>query len=405
MANIRIQDVPQRIQYEAAAGQTVFPIPFPFMANTDIVAYQDEDEIALGADYTLAGAGTASGGSLTLLVAATAGDIITILGAMPVDRTTIFSPTISNITGSDLNTEFNDEIIMIQQLQTHQDYLMLQYYPYSEISQDIEDTTDRFIPILPPGHVWMKNEAGTAIIAQDFSGGGGGSSDAITITVTQANHGFDEGQAVYFNPDDEEFALAIATTAATAEFVGMVGEVVDDDNFILVMAGQVELEGATPGGVYFLSDTVAGEITLTEPTTPTRVSKPLVIAISETSGVLINMRGEILADDGFTWVSINTNTQLEAGKGYLLTGGGNLQLTLPAACEQFQEIRIAGFASTGWTLLQNAGQSIQVGIRNTTGGVAGSVTSNASSDKLHLLCAIANTNFTALSSMGNLEVA
>lgn len=168
MPNIRIADTPQRIQYIATASQTVFAVPFPFLVNTDIVVYQNSTKLAQGGapgQYGLSGAGTASGGTMTLVTGATVNDIITIYGDTPVDRTSIYSPTVSNLTGDDLNNDFNRDILMIKQQQTTQDFLQLQYAPYASVSQDATVTVDRWLPILPAGGIWRKNDANTAIEA------------------------------------------------------------------------------------------------------------------------------------------------------------------------------------------------------------------------------------------------
>jgi hypothetical protein len=163
MPNIRINSNPSRKQYVATGGQTIFPVTFPFLANTDIVVYQNSTKLVITTDYTLSGAGTASGGTMTLNSGATVNDIITIYGDTPVDRTSIYSATVSNLTGDDLNSDFNRDIIMIKQLQTIQDYLQLQYAPYAEVSQNVAVTTDRWLPILPASGVWRKNAGNTAI--------------------------------------------------------------------------------------------------------------------------------------------------------------------------------------------------------------------------------------------------
>lgn len=168
MSNIKIQDVYQRIQYSATSLQTAFAIPFPFFENSDIVAYQNETLLVLTTDYTLSGAGSPSGGTLTLVTGATEFDIITIQGMMPIDRTSIYSATISNLTGSDLNQDFNREVVMMKQIETTQKILQLQYSPYLEVSQDDTVTRDRWLPILGASQVWAMNPAGTAIIAVDF---------------------------------------------------------------------------------------------------------------------------------------------------------------------------------------------------------------------------------------------
>lgn len=165
MPNFSINDVPQRVQYTATSGQTQYTIPFPFLANTDIVAYKGSVLLALTTDYTLTGADTASGGLLTLTVPSTAGDIITIVGAMPIDRTSIYSPTVSNLTGTDLNNDFNSDVIMIKQLETVQNYLQLSYAPYALVSQDLSVTTDRLLPVLGANETWKKNGDNTEIQA------------------------------------------------------------------------------------------------------------------------------------------------------------------------------------------------------------------------------------------------
>jgi len=185
MSNIKIQDVDQRIQYTATSGQTAFSIPFPFFANSDIVAYSDSTLLVLTTNYTLTGADNPSGGTLTLVVGATTGDIITIYGALPIDRTSIYSATISNLTGSDLNQDFNREVVMMKQIETTQSLLQLQYAPYAEVSQTDTVTTDRWLPILTANQVWAKNGGNTAMVAYNVpSSGSIGPADATYITQT-----------------------------------------------------------------------------------------------------------------------------------------------------------------------------------------------------------------------------
>lgn len=177
MSNIKIQDVDQRVQYTAGSSQTEFTIPFPFLENSDIYVYQNSTLLAQGASpgqYGLSGAGSPSGGTMTLVTGATSGDIITIYGDMPIDRTSIYSATLSNLSGSDLNGDFNREVIMLKQVETTQAILQLQYQPYAEVSQDRSVTRDRWLPRLGASQTWRMNAAGTAFEAIDFDAGGGG---------------------------------------------------------------------------------------------------------------------------------------------------------------------------------------------------------------------------------------
>lgn len=158
----------QRIQYSASAGQTQFTIPFPFFDNEYVIVWQNGVQLNMGAapgQYGISGAGSPSGGLITLVTPAALNDIITIQGEMPIDRTSIYSATISNLTGSDLNGDFNREVVMMKQIQTTQALLQLQYAPWLQVSQDPDVTKDRYIPLLGAQQIWRMNEAGTEIEA------------------------------------------------------------------------------------------------------------------------------------------------------------------------------------------------------------------------------------------------
>lgn len=190
MSNIKINDVFQRIQYAATNGQTQFTIPFPFFDNAYVTVWQDGVVINQGAgigQYGITGAGSPSGGLVTLVTPATLNSIITIEGIMPIDRTSIYSATISNLTGSDLNGDFNREVVMMKQIQTTQALLQLQYAPWEEVSQDEAVTTDRYIPLLPPLGAWRMNAGGTAIETFLTPSSGGLAPDDGTYLVQTAD--------------------------------------------------------------------------------------------------------------------------------------------------------------------------------------------------------------------------
>lgn len=200
MANIKIQDVFQRIQYTAASpSQSVFAVPFPFFNANDVLVYQDDTLLDQGTDpgdYEITGAGSPSGGTVTLVTAADEGTIITIQGALPIDRTSIYSPTISNLTGTDLNNDFNRDIVMLQQLNTTQKFLQLQYAPFAEVSQDLEVTRDRVLPILEPLQAWRMNEAGNAIEGLNTPSSGGLAPDDATYLLQTTNSELPNSQAM-----------------------------------------------------------------------------------------------------------------------------------------------------------------------------------------------------------------
>jgi|GEM_PF-2843614 len=198
MSNIKIQDVAQRIQYVATNLQTVYSVPYPFFETTDLVVYQGSTVLNLGAapgEYGVSGAGSPSGGSVTFVTGATTGDIITITDNLAIDRTSIYSATISNLSGADLNGDFNREVVMLKQIETKQDLMQLQYYPYAEVSQDPTVTIDRWLPVLEASQVWVKNAGNTAMVALSAPAAGLAPSDATYITQT-ANSDLSAEQAL-----------------------------------------------------------------------------------------------------------------------------------------------------------------------------------------------------------------
>lgn len=199
MSNIKINDVFQRIQYAATNGQTQFTIPFPFFQNAYVTVWQDGIVINQGGgagQYGISGAGSPSGGLITLVTPATLDSIITIEGIMPIDRTSIYSATISNLTGSDLNGDFNREVVMLKQVQTTQALLQLQYAPWALVSQDEEVTTDRYIPLLAPLEAWRMNAGGTAIETFTTPSSGGLAPDDATYILQVADSELPNAQAM-----------------------------------------------------------------------------------------------------------------------------------------------------------------------------------------------------------------
>jgi hypothetical protein len=118
--------------------------------------------------------------------------------------------------------------------------------------------------------------------------------DAGRTTITQTAHGFIVGNVLRTN-GTSIFAKAQADTAANAEVIGMVLQVIDANTFVMITGGVCTgLSGLVANTVYFLSEATAGLLTSAEPTpNGTRVSKPILIATSATEGVFVNQRGFI----------------------------------------------------------------------------------------------------------------
>jgi hypothetical protein len=115
MADYAITNVARRIVYTGSAGVGPYAFSFPILVNTDIAVYKNTTLLTLTTDYTVTISGTTGQGSVTLVVAATGADRITIVGARAIQRSTDF------VTGGDffantLNTELDSETIFIQQI-------------------------------------------------------------------------------------------------------------------------------------------------------------------------------------------------------------------------------------------------------------------------------------------------
>lgn len=107
----------------------------------------------------------------------------------------------------------------------------------------------------------------------------------------------------------------------------------------------------------------------------------------------------------FSWSEVTMDTSLTANAGFIANKGGTpTAFTLPSTCTVGDVIRIAGKGATGWTVAQNAGQTIHFGSSDTTTGAGGSLASTDPSDCIELLCTTTDTDFTVLSSIGNITV-
>lgn len=102
--------------------------------------------------------------------------------------------------------------------------------------------------------------------------------------ITQASHGFVAGDVLYLS--GATYTKAKADAAATAEVVGIVGEVVSTNKFLLVSSGGITLSSLTAGEVYYLSPDTAGAYTSTAPNTIGQIRKPLFVAQSTTEALI-----------------------------------------------------------------------------------------------------------------------
>ena len=104
-----------RNQYTATAGQTVFAYTFEIVSDDDIVVLKNGVTLTKTADYTVSGAGTDSGGNVTLTSGATAGDILTLYRDMAYERLTDYTNA-GDFLAADVNNDFDRLWIATQQV-------------------------------------------------------------------------------------------------------------------------------------------------------------------------------------------------------------------------------------------------------------------------------------------------
>jgi len=130
-----------------------------------------------------------------------------------------------------------------------------------------------------------------------------GNEETQVQTFYQVAHGFTIGDAVRKTTTSGVWAFATADTAVNSEALGIVDSCPDSDHFSIVTHGLItSLSGLMEGSVYFLATSSLGSapfrnIGLTEPLT--LISKPMYVAVSTSSAIVVNYRGsEALSGGG-----------------------------------------------------------------------------------------------------------
>lgn len=116
--------------------------------------------------------------------------------------------------------------------------------------------------------------------------------------ITVGTSGYTFGTVVRITSSG--YTAAKANSADSAEIVGVLSNLTTTSSTV-TLAGRINgnfqtVAGGTlsPGCVYFLDPTTAGYVTTTEPTTVGQVSKPVLLGLGETAGVVLQYRGNYL---------------------------------------------------------------------------------------------------------------
>ena len=270
-------------------------------------------------------------------------------------------------------------------------------------------------------------------IGSSLSGG------ADLVTITQADHGFTVGKVLKSSGSNGTYATALADTAANAEVVGIVVQVIDTDTFTMALSGRITVDGAVPdvtaGSVLFLSQSSAGDLTATEPTTAGQVSKPVaVVTTADSEMLMVNYRGEIISTsteswdvngselildvDGDTSLHANTDDQIDvqiAGADDFRFTANTLSvlsgstLSIDSGATLANSGTITGFNSTSYAVTQSS-HGFAVGkVLKSSGSAGAYATSQANSaanaEVIGIVTVVADTNNFTSTIAGEVDVA
>ncbi|HWY35547.1 MAG TPA: hypothetical protein VNX68_12950 [Nitrosopumilaceae archaeon] len=196
--SVVVQDIAPYVQYVATPNQTAFPFPylvFPPVAPGDISVYKrpagsvandNANILILTTNYTVTLSNPpAVGGTVTLNVGATVGDIVTIVRNMPDNRLNNYLDG-GLWSATQFNTDFDRTVLMAQQNKMY-NITITPHYNVNDVintaSNALTSGVDLFFPVLPPNCVWMKNAANTQIVAVPLAPAAGGGAPVVLPTA------------------------------------------------------------------------------------------------------------------------------------------------------------------------------------------------------------------------------
>lgn len=180
---------------------------------------------------------------------------------------------------------------------------------------------------------------------------------SVQKTVSQSSHGFVVGDVIKSSGTANQYAKAQADSSANAAVVGIVTSVPDADNFKFTSNGEVTsgVPAVAAGTILFLSPTVAGGLTSTEPTGAGQVSRPVAIVVENAARMF------------FYAQTIKTRSVVDGG-----TGASSLTANGVVVGNGTQAVQVTGTGTSGQVLTSNGAGSAPT--FQTPSGGAGSAT-------------------------------
>jgi hypothetical protein len=107
---------------------------------------------------------------------------------------------------------------------------------------------------------------------------------------------------------------------------------------------------------------------------------------------------------GINWVEQSSSATASVDTGYMTTGGSQVILTLPASSAIGDVIEVSSAGAGGFRIAQGAGQQIRFASSLSTSGAGGYLESQQLGDSVKLVCSATDTEWTVVSSLGNLTI-
>jgi len=167
------------------------------------------------------------------------------------------------------------------------------------------------------------------------------------------------------------------------------------------------LLGSGTGAITALDVTAKGSILVGDGTTD-----PVALAVGTDTFVLTadsaeasGLKWAAASGGGLTWnEETGTSANMSVNNGYIANNAALVTLTIPTTAAVGDVVRVAGKGAGGWRIAQNASEIIHFLGTDTTTGTGGRLDSTTQYDAVELVCTVANTEWTVISSMGNITI-
>lgn len=126
-----------------------------------------------------------------------------------------------------------------------------------------------------------------------------GAAGYVSLRVTQASHGLTGRVPVYYNTSTNLWTAARANAGTT---LGThLAKVIDSNTLLIVQSGIFPdpTHGLTAGQYYFVSDSVAGTLTVTEPTAVGSFSNPVLYVTDANTYIVLGYRSSQTVNQSF----------------------------------------------------------------------------------------------------------